>query len=105
MRAALLLLGLLALVDDPPPFRKDGGDDKLPWFQLKPGEFPPEGASHEISGELIDVDHIARTGTIRVDRNDSQRTDDYGPPLPFGLVPYGKILFHGAYAGLRDVPI
>lgn len=105
MRSALLLFALCALVDDPPPFRKDGGDDKLPWFQLKAGEFPPDGAAHEISGELIALDHIARSGTIRVDRNDSQRTDDYDHPLAFALLPYAKILYHGAYAELRDIPI
>jgi len=105
MRSALLLLGLLALVDDPPPFRKDGGDEKLPWFQLKAGEFPPEGAAHEISGELIGLDPVARTGTLRVDRNDSQRTDDYDAALPFSLLPYAKVMFHGSYAELRDVPL
>jgi hypothetical protein len=105
MRSALLLLGLLALVDDPPPFRKDGGDEKLPWFQLKAGEFPPEGAAHEISGELIGLDSVARTGTLRVDRNDSQRTDDYDAALPFSLLPYAKVMFHGSYAELRDVPL
>lgn len=105
MRAVLLLLAFVTVADDPPPFRRDGGDDKLPWFQLKAGEFPPDGAAHEIAGELIGLDPIARTGTLRVDRSDSQRTDDYDQALPFALLPYAKILFHGAYAELRDVPI
>jgi hypothetical protein len=42
-------------------FRTDGGDEKLPWFQLKPGEFPPDGSAHSIAGELIALDHINRT--------------------------------------------
>jgi hypothetical protein len=89
----LLLLCLLAAPDDPPA-----------WTQAKPGEFPA-AAAREISGELIGLDHVNRTGTLRPDRNDSQRTDDYDIALPFTLLPYGKTMFHGAYAELRDVPI
>jgi len=92
MRAAILILALAVVADDPPPFRKDGGDEKLPWFQLKPGEFPPDGAAHEISGELIGVDPVARSGTLRGDRNDSQRTDDYDAALPFTQLPYARTM-------------
>src|SRR5436305_562894 len=35
-----------------PAFRTDGGYEKLPWFQLKTGEFPREGSPHCIGGEL-----------------------------------------------------
>lgn len=90
MRAALLVLALL--VDDPP-------------VAPKTGQFPPEGAAREISGELIGVDHVNRTGTLRPDRTDAQRTDDYDVAMPFALLPYAKTMFHGAYAELRDVPI
>ncbi|HLY73970.1 MAG TPA: hypothetical protein VKU80_07605 [Planctomycetota bacterium] len=93
MRAVLALL-LLGVVDDPPG-----------WTQAKPGEFPAAGSAREISGELIGVEHVGRTGVLRPDRNDSQRTDDYDIALPFSLLPYAKILYHGAYAELRDVPI
>jgi hypothetical protein len=89
----LLVLAVLAAADDPPPFAP------------KPGEFPPEGSAREISGELIGLDHVNRTGTLRVDRSDAQRTDDYDAALPFTLLPYAKTMFHGAYAELRDVPI
>jgi hypothetical protein len=93
MRLAPASLLLLAAVQDPT------------WTQAKPGEFPAAGTAREISGELIGVDHVNRTGTLRPDRNDSQRTDDYDVALPFSLLPYAKTMFHGAYAELRDVPI
>src|SRR5438105_8211190 len=94
MRIAAALLLLLGALDDPPA-----------WTQAKPGEFPAAGTAREISGELIGLDHVNRTGTLRPDRNDSQRTDDYDVALPFSLLPYAKTMFHGAYAELRDVPI
>jgi hypothetical protein len=86
-------------------FRTDGGNDKLPWFQLKDGEFPPPGSAHEISGELIRVDHIARTGAIRMDRTGAQRTDEYDQSLAFSLLPYATLTYLGAPAELRDIPL
>lgn len=80
-------------------------DDPPAWTQVKNGEFPAAGTAREISGELIGVDHVARTGTLRPDRNDSQRTDDYDIALPFALLPYAKTMVHGSFAELRDVPI
>jgi hypothetical protein len=91
---ALLLLCLFVAPDDPPA-----------WTQARPGEFPAAGSAREISGELIGLDHVTRSGTLRADRNDSQRTDDYDAALPFTLLPYAKTMLHGAYAELRDVPI
>jgi hypothetical protein len=93
MRLALAVLLLLA-PDDPPA-----------WTQHRPGQFPSAGTAREIAGELIGLDHVNRTGTLRPDRIDSQRTDDYDVALPFTLLPYARTLFHGAYAELRDVPI
>lgn len=87
------------------PFRTDGGDEKLPWFQLKSGEFPPEGSAHYIAGELIALDHVNRTGVLRPDRTDAQRRGDWDLPLPFELLPYGSLSYHGAPAELRDIPI
>src|SRR5688572_2197705 len=81
------------------------GDDPPAWTQAKPGEFPAAGTGKPISGELIGLDHVNRTATLRPDRNDSQRTDDYDIAMPFALLPYGKVLYHGSYAELRDVPI
>ena len=90
-----VLLAVVLLVADNPPA----------WTRAVPGEFPAAGTAREISGELIGLDHVNRTGTLRVDRNDSQRTDDYDAAMPFTLLPYAKTMFHGSYAELRDVPI
>ena len=90
-----LLLAVLILVADDPPA----------WTRAVPGEFPAAGTAREISGELIGLDHVNRTGTLRPDRNDSQRTDDYDIAMPFALLPYARTMFHGSYAELRDVPI
>ncbi len=86
-------------------FRADGGDEKLQWFQLKPGEFPPAGSAHAISGELIRVDHVNRTGAIRMDRTGAQRTDEYDQALTFALLPYASLSYHGAPCELRDIPL
>ena len=94
MSLALAVLLLMGAADDPPT-----------WTQAKPGEFPASGTARAISGELIGVEHVTRSGTLRVDRNDSQRTDDYDAALPFTLLPYAKTMLHGSYAELRDVPI
>lgn len=88
-----------------PAFRTDGGNEKLPWFQLKPGEFPPEGSAHYIAGELIALDHVNRSGVLRPDRTDAQRRGDWDKPQAFTLLPFGSLSYHGAPAELRDIPI
>lgn len=103
--AALLLSPRNARSADP-AFRTDGGgNEKLPWLQLKPGEFPPEGSSHAFAGELIAYDAINRTGMLRPDRTDAQRRGDWDIAVPFTLLPYGSLAFHGAPAELRDIPL
>jgi hypothetical protein len=97
---------LLLLSSFSAAYRTDTGtDQKLPWFQLQPGEFPPEGSAHEIGGELIALDHINRTGTLRQDRTDAISRAHWDEPLPFTLLPFGSIAYHGAPAELRDIPI
>jgi hypothetical protein len=86
-------------------YRTDGGNEKLPWFKLKTGEFPPEGSAHYIGGELIGLDHINRTGTLRIDRTDAIRRSEWDRPLSFTMLPYGSLHFHGAPAEMRDIPI
>src|SRR5437667_11483661 len=61
-------------------------DKKPAPFQLQPGEFPPEGSAHSIAGELILMDHVNRTGQLRPDRRDDQRTDDYDRAMAFALL-------------------
>jgi hypothetical protein len=101
----LLLMTSGNLLAENPTFRTDGGDEKLPWYQVKLDEFPPAMSAHAIAGELIHVDHIKRTGTIRMDRTGSQRTDDYDQPLNFELLPYASLSNHGAPCELADIPL
>lgn len=88
-----------------PAFRTDGGNEKLPWYELKAGELPPEGSAHYIAGELIWLDHINRAGALRLDRTDAIRRSDWDHSMPFTILPYGSLSFHGAPAELRDIPI
>ncbi len=100
-----LLCASAALYAAEPTFRTDGGNEKLPWFQLQPGEFPPADSAHYIAGELIALDHVNRTGVLRPDRTDAQRRGDWDLPHPFTLLPFGSLSYHGASAELRDIPI
>ncbi|MFN3150154.1 hypothetical protein [Bremerella sp.] len=87
-------------------FRTDNSDDeKLPWYQTVPGQFPPEGSAHYFTGELVGKDHIHRTGTIRVSRTDKQRRSHWDLPIDFRLLPYGSLSYHGSPAALKDIPI
>ncbi len=87
-------------------FRTDANnDEKLPWFQTVPGEFPPEGSAHYFSGELVGKDHIHRTATLRVSRTDAQRRSHWDLPINIRLLPYGSLSYHGAPAALKDIPI
>jgi hypothetical protein len=74
-------------------------------YALKPGEFPEADTAKAIAGELIELDHVNRTGTLRPDRTDAMRRGDWDLPLHFTLLPYGSIYYHGAPATLKDVPI
>ncbi len=76
-----------------------------PPFALKPREFPPPGTAHAVSGELIALDHVNRTGLLRPDRDDTQRRGDWDIARPFVLLPFGSLAFHGAPAELRDIPL
>ncbi|MEX0742371.1 MAG: hypothetical protein WD079_06195, partial [Phycisphaeraceae bacterium] len=69
------------------------------------GQFPPEGSAIYLAGELIQMDHVNRTGQLRPDRRDDQRTDDYDRAMLFTLLPYGTLRYHSAPAELRDIPI
>ncbi len=87
-------------------FRTDeSADESLPWFQLADGEFPPEGSSHSISGELIGVDHVERKFVLRADRTDKQNRSHFDLPLGAQMLPYGAVFYHGAPACLTDIPV
>lgn len=103
--AALLLFANHAPAADEVAYRRDGVNVALPWYQLHTGVFPPSDAAHEINGELIELDHVNRTGKIRPDRTDAQRRGEWDLPIAFTMLPYGSIRYHGAPAELRDIPI
>src|SRR6188768_1099261 len=92
-----ILTGSLALAAEP--------EKKPAPYQVQPGQFPPENSSHYLAGEMIQMDHVNRTGQLRPDRRDNQRTDDYDRALLFTMLPYGTLRYHGAPAELRDIPI
>jgi hypothetical protein len=104
-RHRLLLATFLLLTMWRPDAVAAEGDKKPAPYQLHPGVFPPEGSSHYLAGELIQMDHVNRTGQLRPDRRDDQRTDDYDRAMRFTLLPYGTLRYHGAPAELRDIPI
>ncbi len=102
MRAwpALLLLAATAAepakVEPNVPYRTDSANERLPWFQLKPGEFPPAGSEHRVSGELMKVDFVHRAGQFRTDG---------GELVDFALLPFASAIYLNSYADLRDVPL
>ncbi|MFM8470178.1 MAG: hypothetical protein ACKODH_09445 [Limisphaerales bacterium] len=118
----LSLLAFAAFAAEPPKFRTDADGpvkaedkrsnprnrkptDKPDWFQLVPGEFPPDGSAHAVSGELMQMDHLERRFQIRVARNDSQERGIWDLPLDATMLPYGSIWQHGAPAALQDIPL
>jgi len=117
---SLLIIPILC-AEDKPKFRTDADgsytaaelkklegkqkDSVLQWYQLVPGEFPPAGSGHKISGELIRVDHLERRFQLRVDRDDTQGAGNLDLPIDAAMLPYGSIWYHGAPAALQDIPL
>ncbi len=103
MLAATFAFSQSALAEDPPksdlryPFRTDFANTTLPWYQPKPLEFPPHHSDHRVSGELVSLDFIHRTGQFRATKN--------GELMDFTMPPYGAINYLNAEADLRDVPL
>jgi hypothetical protein len=79
------------------PFRTDFGNENLPWYQLKPGEFPPYQSQHTVGGELTKIDTLHRSGQFRADR--------VGELIDFTMPPFGSALYHKAEADLGDLPL
>jgi hypothetical protein len=104
--AAAALFATALTGADTPPYRTDlSADEKLPWFQLVDGEFPPPDSAHHIAGELISVNHVNRTFALRADRTDKQSRSHMDLPLGASMLPYGSIFYHGAWASLEDIPL
>ncbi|MCW3094694.1 MAG: hypothetical protein JWL77_312 [Chthonomonadaceae bacterium] len=78
-------------------FRTDTANQNLPWYRLKPGEFPPLGSEHRVGGELVETDVIHRAGVFRRDGD--------GELVSFTLPPFGSVSYLDAEADLRDVPL
>jgi hypothetical protein len=119
---ALLVASTLVHAQERPAFRTDAdgpvtADDKRKvqkgketekrpdWLQLSPGEFPPPGSEHRISGELISIDHLERAFRIRIDRADHQERGVFDRPLYAEMLPFGSIWYQGAPAALEDIPL
>jgi hypothetical protein len=101
-----LLVGAASIAAaEEPKFRTDGGDASLPWYQVEYGKFPPPGSAHAVAGELIELDHLNRTGMLRPDRDDTQKRPQWDIARPFEMLPYGSFRYRGAPAELRDIPI
>jgi hypothetical protein len=79
------------------PFRTDFANPSLPWYQSKPLEFPPHHSDRRISGELVSVDYVHRSGTFRETKS--------GDLHDFVMPPYGTVNYLNAEADLRDVPL
>jgi len=71
-------------------------------FRPEAGKFPALEAAHSYRGELVFVDHANRRGSLRVQGSGMFFRND---PHPFALLPYGVVLYHGAPADLRDIPL
>jgi len=96
--AALALQSAEAPKLDPKyPFRTGWANEHLPWYHLKPGEFPPHHSDLRIGGELVQADFIHRTGQFRMNKTGELRD--------FDMPPFGSIVYLGAEADLRDVPM
>jgi hypothetical protein len=100
---SLAILSASVLADEGPkldpryPFRTDFANASLPWYQPKPGEFPPHHSDRRISGELVAADFIHRTGQFR--------TSKTGELVEFTMPPYGAVNYLNAEADLRDIPL
>lgn len=77
-------------------YRTDFGNEDLPWYQLKPGEFAPWQSQHVVTGELLKVDAARRSGQFRADMT--------GALVDFTIPPFGAILYCNADAELADLP-
>jgi hypothetical protein len=86
-----------ARVDPKYLFRTDFANAHLPWYVIKPGEFPPLHSEHRVGGELVEADFIHRAGQFR--------RSDTGELVDFTLPAFGSVSYLNAEADLRDVPL
>jgi hypothetical protein len=106
MTRLLFLLGLALMVStltraQTPRYRTDAGNDQLPWYQLKVGEFPPPDAAHSLDISLVEIKPAARTGIYRTQE---RVVEQAAKMISYRLLPGATVLRHGAPADLRDFP-
>ncbi len=79
------------------PYRNDSANERLPWYKLEPGVFPPRGSEYRLGGALVAADFIHRTGQFRADGT--------GELVNFSLLSFGTVLYLNTEADFRDVPL
>ena len=72
------------------PFRTDYGNEKLPWYRLKPGQEPPPFSEHVFHGALVKPGQFLTEGT--------------GEAVDFTLIEKAKVRYRHADAALEDIP-
>ena len=102
--SSFVVLGLLAVcafAADEAPGTKNPEQASAP-FRPETGKFPPLEKAKAYDGQLMFVDHANRRGSLRVTGGELMHRT---PPVPFALLPYGMVRYHGAPADLRNVPL
>ncbi len=69
------------------------------------GHLSPADAGVELAGELVLIDHVNRRGGLRLDGDFDDNRYHGAQTHRFAMLPYGTIMYHGAPAELRDVPL
>jgi hypothetical protein len=82
-----------------------GWSDEPADFVPTPGRFPPAGMGVYLAGELVAIDPINRRGALRLDGDFMEDRYHSAPSHRFALLPYATVLYHGAPAELRDIPL
>ncbi len=72
------------------PFRTDCGNEKLPWYELKPGQEPPPFSEHVVCGALVKPGQFLNEGT--------------GEVVGFTLIEKAKVRWLNKDAKIEDIP-
>ena len=79
------------------PYRTDYGNYEMPWYTLKPTEFPPLLSEHRVYGTLLSVAENQRGGQMRPDGEKAA--------VNFTITPLGSVMALKADAELSDLAI
>lgn len=97
--AFLFLVHATAFAEQPRTKNQELGTEV---YRPEAGKFPPLEKAHAYRGELVFVDHVNRRGSLRIASGGIFR---FTAPSPFAMLPYGIVMYHGAPADLRDIPL